>query len=138
MRLSSTTGFVFVTICWLLVESQPIGKNRGRNETRAIRTKVQSLLAEDNYRRLERERRDIEGNTIMGNLAAYSAERLPGRDRPHRPMLSILNPLDVLRQRLLIEMNRRRLQMQAKENRKLLDNIGRRRKRETGEVLWGV
>lgn len=45
------------------------------------------------------------------------------------PSLSIVNPLDVLRQRLLLEMARRRMSessRQVAENRKLMQTIGKR------------
>lgn len=45
------------------------------------------------------------------------------------PSLSIVNPLDVLRQRLLLEMARRQMRessRQVAENRKLMNSIGKR------------
>lgn len=45
------------------------------------------------------------------------------------PSLSIINPLDVLRQRLLLEMARRQMresQKQVAENRKFMKTIGKR------------
>ncbi|XP_067014533.1 diuretic hormone 44 [Anabrus simplex] len=53
--------------------------------------------------------------------------------------LSIVAPLDVLRQRLLLELNRRRMRQsegQIEANRKLLTSIGKRSDRPIQRALW--
>lgn len=51
-----------------------------------------------------------------------------GRWKRGDPNISIMAPMDVLRHRLLLEM-RRRAEMQIQENKKMMESVGKRKKR---------
>lgn len=53
-----------------------------------------------------------------------------GRWKRGEPNISIMAPLDVLRHRLWQEM-RRRAEMQIKENKKMMESVGKRKKRNS-------
>jgi hypothetical protein len=52
-----------------------------------------------------------------------------GNSNGQMPLLSISSPIEALRARLRLEMIRRAADHQIKENKKLLDGLGKRRKR---------
>ncbi|KPI93374.1 Diuretic hormone 45 [Papilio xuthus] len=71
-------------------------------------------------------------NNVKMLVSMQRSEWLEGRSRPKRkmPSLSINNPMEVLRQRLLLEVARKQMreanQRQAVVNRLFLQNVGKR------------
>uniref|UniRef100_A0A1B6DS70 Corticotropin-releasing factor domain-containing protein n=1 Tax=Clastoptera arizonana TaxID=38151 RepID=A0A1B6DS70_9HEMI len=80
--------------------------------------------------RLEREiqqRREIAADNKYFRRVLNSQTKIPTkRNGLIRPSLSIVNPLDVLRQKLLLDIERHRKQAQIEKNREYLSRIGKR------------
>lgn len=70
------------------------------------------------------ENRNINANTNNNNNVNAN-----GNGNGQMPLLSISSPIEALRARLRLEMIRRAADHQIKENKKLLDGLGKRRKR---------